>query len=66
MTTTSSDYSHYTVEGEPGTWTTHTTLPDAIERAKSIGVSTVWGVRYTTTRRGITGVDKRVVWSAAA
>jgi len=64
LATVATKFDYFTVEGEPGTWTTHERLSDAIERATELGVSVVWGVRYTVERSGLTGVHKRPVWKA--
>ena len=57
-------WDYYSVEGEPGTWTIHDRLTDAIAQAKALGVSQVWGVKHTWHKSGQSGVDKRVVWVA--
>lgn len=57
-------FDHFTVEGEPGTRTTHERLSDAVARATELGVPVVWGVRYTVHSSGQSGVDKRPVWLA--
>lgn len=55
------DCDHYSVEGEPGTWTTHQELGEAFARAKQLGLTQVWGVRYTVHASGQSGVDKRSI-----
>jgi hypothetical protein len=59
---------HYTVEGEPGTWSTHQELDSAIEQAQKLGVSLVHSVDYVTVERGAnrghSGVRRRLAWAA--
>ena len=52
---------HYTVEGEPGTWSRHDGIDEAIQRAKALGVPLVKSVAYD---RDTGGVDVRVAWAS--
>lgn len=60
--------SHYTVEGQPGTWSDHSSLESAIQRAQQLGVRLVHSIEYTVVERGPnrghSGVSRRVAWAS--